>query len=124
MITDYGLNLMLKTFFEKGPVLELALYRETSSGTKEVFGGGYERLKLSSGSIKVEDQKATNEEDLLWPPARRDWGKIVAVALVTQEGEEIARNEVEIEVHLGEKLRVPAKQLVLTLISKQHNLTG
>jgi hypothetical protein len=118
VFTEYGCKTLLSVYFGEmaPPKLFLALYRETGAGVKEVFGGGYERVE-AKGVIEIVGTKARNAKDVVWPVARRDWGQVVAVALVTEDGEEVARNEIDVRVGVGEKLRIPAESLFVSLVN-------
>lgn len=115
--SKHGRVQILSTFFlkTKAPALFLAAYRKTTAGVKEVFGGGYERIPCTKLALEGDD--VVNSEDILFPVARRDWGEIVAIAIVDEQGEEIAVQDLAPapEIPIGKRLRIPAGKLVVKL---------
>lgn len=120
--SKYGRRLILSHAFAGGkmPSMFLVAYRKTGAGVKEVFGGGYERVPLSTSLfVPGEGKEVTleNKDDILFPVAHRNWGEVVAVGIVDEAGEEIAYHDISEppDITIGKRLRLPAGSLVLVL---------
>lgn len=113
--TKHGCSAILSHLFAKKKLsMFLVAYRATGAGVKEVFGGGYERLPVTDLKFEVANGEAANADDILFGVARRDWGDVVALGIVDEEGEEIAREDLtSVEVPVGKRLRIPAGKLVI-----------
>jgi|SRR5688572_30084162 len=112
-----ALDAMLSCFFLGGKApssLTIGAFRKSG---KEVVTKGYTRMPFE-GAFEIKDGILFNSKDIVFAPARDDWGEVISVAVCDGDKRIVSFNFKDgLSVTVGTKLRIPAKQMSIRILA-------